>query len=342
MNVLVTIPTSVVGTDIFPEEARHRVESLGTVTWNPSESQFSATELRERLAGVDVLVTGWGCPRVSEEILGNADRLRLLAHVGGSVPAVATEAVYDRGVTVCSAVRVMAAFVAEGTLAHALASLRGIPRFDASMREGAYDRDLVDGATLFDASVGLVGLGSVGRELLKLLEPFDVTVRVYDPYVDADDLVAWDFARNASLDAVLERSDVVSVHAAKTEETVGLLGEDELGTLRDGSLLINAARGALIDESALLSELRTGRISAALDVFTREPLPEDSELRTLDNAVLTPHIAGAPTGRRMALTMIDEIERFESDEILQHEIARERFDVMTRNWLEAPGADDSR
>lgn len=341
MDILVTIPATDVGTEIFPVEARDRLESLGSVTWNENESQFTDTELRERLPGNDVLVTGWGCPRVSGKILEDADRLQLITHVGGSVPAVATESIYDHGVTVCSAVRVMATFVAEGTLTHALASLRGIPQYESSLRCGDYERDLVDGDTLFDKSVGLVGLGSVGRELLKLLDPFDVKVCVYDPYVDPDQLAAFDFASVASLDTVLDRSDIVSVHAAKTPETIGLLGAEQLEKLRDGALLINTARGALVDEQALIEELRSGRISAALDVFQHEPLPEESELRTLDNVVTTPHVAGSPTGRRMAFAMIDEIERFKRGEVLQHEISRDRFRLMTRNWLSATAEDES-
>lgn len=337
MDIFVTLPTDEIGTDMFPNEACDRLKSLGSIEWNPHERQLSRDELRDYLSGTDVLVTRWtGCPRITDDLLTEADDLQLLTHVGGAVPAVTTEAVYDHGATVCSAVRIMASFVAEGTLAHILTSLRGISEFDSSLKAGDYDRDLVDSTTLFDRSIGLVGLGSVGQELLKLLEPFDVTVRVYDPYVSPDRLTPFDFASKASLDTVLKQSDVVSVHAAKTEETIHLLDAEKLRKLQDGALLVNTARGAIVDEEALASELESGRIDAALDVFQREPLPEDSPLRAADNTVLTPHVAGAPTGQRMALAMIDEIDRFVNDEPLQHRISRERFHTMTDNTLAAP------
>jgi phosphoglycerate dehydrogenase-like enzyme len=337
VDVLVTLPGNRVGTEIFPTEACVRLEAVGSVTYNGTDEALSTADLRDLLPGVDVVVTGWGSvDRLTDAALEAADALELLVHVGGAVPAVATEAVYDHGVTVCSAVRVMAAFVAEAALAGTLVGLRGIAQFDSSLEAGGWDRDAAAVDTLLDGTVGLVGLGSVGQELLKLLAPFGVEVKVYDPYVDPDRLIAHDFASIASLDAVLEESDVVSVHAGKTEETIHLLDERRLAQLKDGAHLVNTARGAIVDERALISELRTGRITAALDVFRNEPLEEDSPLRTLDNAVLTPHVAGRPTGRRMALAMANEVERFVAGEPLQHTVSRERFSGMTRNWLEAP------
>lgn len=334
MNVLVTLTESAVGSEIFPTEACERLESVAEVTYNETGGSLTTADLQELLPGMDVIITGWGSvDRLDHEALETADDLSLLAHVGGSVPAIATEDVYDHGLTVCSAVRVMATFVAEATLTGILAGLRGTTQFDSSLETGGWDREAAPVGTLFDKTVGLVGLGSAGQALLPLLEPFDVEVKVYDPYIDPDRLVAYDFASVSTLDNVLEESDVVSVHAAKTEETIHLLDADRLAQLGDGTVLVNTARGALIDEKALIDELESGRITAALDVFQNEPLEEDSPLRTLDNAILTPHTAGLPTGRRMALAMADEVERFGAGEPLQHTISRERFQGMTRSWL---------
>jgi len=337
MHILVTLPTSEVGSEQFPDEARDRLEAVGSVTYNQASEKLTADELRALLSGVDVIVTRWtGCPQITESELETADGLELLVHVGGSVPAVASEAVYDRGVTVCSAIRVMGAFVAEATLAHILAGLRAIPQFDASLNNGGWDREVAPVDTLFDKTVGLVGLGSAGQEVLKLLEPFGVDINIYDPYVGPDRLVAHDSASLASLEKVLAESDVVSVHAAKTEETIHLLDEQRLAQLRDGALLVNTARGAIIDEQALIAELQTGRLTAALDVYQTEPIEEDNPLRTLDNAILNPHLAAKPTGRRMALAMVDETERFAENEPLQHRISRDRYQGMTRSWLDGP------
>lgn len=333
VTILVTIPEGDTRQTLVPADLRNRLEGLGDVTWNPRARQFSPDELRDRLRGTDVLVTGWGCPTLGGTVLSDADDLQLVVHVGGSVAAYATPELFERDITICSAIRVMGRFVAEGILAYALAALREVPALDAELEAGEWNGDRRRTETLFEKRVGFVGLGTVGRALLDLLDPFGVEVLVYDPYVSATELDEYEHARLADLDATLAESAVVSVHAAKTPETIHMLDADRLARLPDDSLLVNAARGALIDEEALVAELKTGRISAALDVFETEPLPSDSELRSLDNVVLGPHVAGAPTRERMAAAMFEEIERFVADDPLEHTISRQRFELMTDDRL---------
>jgi phosphoglycerate dehydrogenase-like enzyme len=335
MNLLVTLPEGETRETLLQPAIRERLAELGDVTWNPHSRQFTPTELRDRLRTTDVLVSGWGCPTLDSTVLADANDLRLVVHVGGSVGVVASHDLYDHDVTVCSAVRVMGRFVAEGIVTYALAALRDVPALDAELAAGEWNRDRQRAGTLFGASVGFVGLGTVGRALLDLLDPFDVDVSVYDPYVAEDALAGHENARMADLERVLAESTVVSVHAAKTPETIGLLDAERLARLPDGALLVNAARGAIVDEAALIAELRTGRIDAALDVFETEPLPPDSELRSLDNAVLGPHMAGSPTRERMAAAMAEEVARFAANEPLEHVIPRERFERMTDDRLSA-------
>ncbi|MWG33855.1 hydroxyacid dehydrogenase [Halomarina oriensis] len=332
METLVTLPDSLRRRLLSPDVER-RLEALGTVTWNGSDEQFRPADLREALAGVDVCVTGWGTPRLTEAVIADADALELMAHVGGSVGALASHALYDRDVTVCSAIGTMAPFVAEGVLAHLLATLRDLPAFDRDLRAGEWPKVPDRSDSLFGRTVGFVGLGAVGGELLDLLAPFDVEVLVYDPYVGTDRLSNHSNARIAALDETLRSADAVSVHAAKTPETVGLLDAERLALLRDGTVLVNAARGAVVDEDALVAELESGRIRAALDVFEREPLPADSPLRSLDAVSLTPHVAGAPAERHLAGTVVAEVERFAAGDPLRHTISRERFETMTDDSL---------
>jgi phosphoglycerate dehydrogenase-like enzyme len=335
MNVLVTLPEGETRATLMPPELRDRLDELGQVTWNPRTRQFTPDELREELRTIDVLVSGWGCPTLDESVLAGANDLELVVHVGGSVGFLATHDLYDREIIVCSAIGVMGRFVAEGILTYTLAALRDVPALDAELAAGEWNSDRERTETLFEASVGFVGLGTVGRALLDLLAPFDADVLVYDPYIAEDALAGHDDARLASLDTTLAESSVVSIHAAKTPETIGLLDADRLARLPDGALLVNAARGAIVDERALIAELRTGRISAALDVFETEPLSTDSPLRSLDNAVLGPHVAGSPTRERMAAAMIEEVARFAADDPLEHVIPRERFERMTDDRLSA-------
>lgn len=336
MRILVTSPAAPASDQLYPDAVVERLESLGDVEWNETDDQFTETELRDRLRDVDVCVTGWGCPTLSEDVLADADSLELVAHVGGSVASIASPTLYDRDVPVCSANHVMAPFVAEGILTYTLSALRDVASFDSAIKRGEWPNKVENPTeSLYDATVGFVGLGEVGRNLLDLLDPFDVTVRVYDPYVSADDLTDIDFATLAELDAVLETADVVSVHASKTPETLHMLDADRLAVLPDGCLLVNAARGAIVDEDALVEELQTGRIAAALDVFEEEPLSESHPLRNQENALLGPHVAGSPCRRHLADAVTSEIERFARGESLRHTVPRERYELMTRDWLEA-------
>jgi phosphoglycerate dehydrogenase-like enzyme len=331
MHVLVTAPDARTDDELYPPAVRERLEALGDVQWNDTGEQFTQAQLRDRLEGVDVCVTGWGCPTLSEDVVAAADSLRLVAHVGGSVAAVASDALYDRGVQVCSANHVMAPFVSEGILTYILGALRSLAYLDSGMKHGEWPSGRKQQSdTLYDATVGFVGLGEVGTNLLPLLEPFDVSVNVYDPYVSESALEAFPFATLTDLESTLSAGDVVSIHAAKTPETYHLLDAEKLALLPDDCLLVNAARGAIVDETSLLDELESGRINAALDVYETEPLPEDHPLREQQNAVLGPHVAGSPSRRQLADAVVTEIERLADGRPVEHAIPRERFEQMTR------------
>ncbi|QLH82013.1 hydroxyacid dehydrogenase [Halosimplex pelagicum] len=338
MDILVTLPDRTRGIQtFFSDEQMNQLEGFGSVDWNETESNFEPNELAARLEGVDVCVTGWGSPRIDREILESIDdlQLELVTHIGGSVASVVSDYVYDSDIAVCSANDVMAKFVGEYLLAATLTRLRDFPRFDADMKAGKWNRDNERVDTLFDKTVGFVGLGSIGEHFLEHLRSFDVDVLVYDPYITEDRLSDWTFAELADLDETLSRSNVVSIHASKTEETIHLMDEQRLGQLSDGCLFINAARGAIVDTEALIDELRTDRISAVLDVYEHKTLDADSELRDMDNVVLTPHMAGSAIRQPFTAAMIDEIERFSRDTALQHKIPHEQFELMTKPWIHA-------
>lgn len=329
MDILVTVPKGDLREDFFPDVVRDRLGSLGTVEWNPSSDDFTADELRDRIEGVDVLVTGWGSPRVTADVVAAADDLALVAHTGGSVGAIASEAVYDAGIAVVSANDVMAAFTAEHAFGSIVAKLRAIPALDAAMKRGERWPEDAEIRSLYRTDVGLVGLGTIGRHLLDHLAAFEVSVDVYDPYVDEAALDDYGFAELTDLETALD-AEVVSVHAARTEETVGMLGADELARIPDGALFVNTARAEIVEEDALLAELRSGRIEGAFDVYREEPLPVDHELRSLDNVLLTPHVGGSQIRPPLTDAVLDDVERFRRGEPLEHEIPREQWETMTR------------
>lgn len=268
--------------------------------------------LEEVLARTEILVTGWGCPRLDAAVLDAAPHLRAVLHSAGSVKSFATPELWRRGVAVSSAAVANAQPVAEYTLAMIL--LAGKDLFAARDRlrtERAFPGwGLVPGIGNHGRRVGVIGASRIGRRVIDLLRPFDLRVSLTDPYVDEAGAAALGVPL-LPLDDLLRTSDIVTVHAPETPETRHLVGRRELSLMPDGAVLINTARGALVDHEALTAELRTGRLCAILDVTDPEPLPADSPLYDLPNAFITPHLAGSQGNEaaRLGLVVAEEAER---------------------------------
>ncbi|MFI0938267.1 hydroxyacid dehydrogenase [Streptomyces sp. NPDC021020] len=286
--------------------------------------------LAAALGDAEILVTAWGTARLDAALLERAPRLRLVAHTGGAVSPYVTGAVLDRGVRVTQAGAAMAPPVAEVALAFTLALLHRVHRFDHALRAGlpweeasaAPERHGIAGCP-----VGVVGASRTGRAYIALARALGAEVSVYDPYLPPDEARALG-VRATGLDNLLATSRVVAVHAPALPETHHLLAARELALMPDGAGLVNTARSWLVDESALLAELRTGRLDAALDVFDAEPLPPDHPFRTLPNTLLTPHQAAATVEGRQALgdSTVAEIARYVSGEPLLHAVGREALE----------------
>jgi phosphoglycerate dehydrogenase-like enzyme len=196
------------------------------------------------------------------------------------------------GVKVIDASDACSQSVAEWTVGAAIAGLRKFDVFDRQMKHGVKWPPWRGVAKQLNGSTfGLVALGRVGKYVLRYLKPYDVRVLVCDPGLTPQQAVELG-VELVDLHTLLKNSDVISLHAPKAPQTKGMIGASELGLIRDGALLINCARAWLLDNAAFRREMATGRFRAYLDVFEPEPPPEDDILRTLDNAVLTPHIAG--------------------------------------------------
>jgi phosphoglycerate dehydrogenase-like enzyme len=273
------------------------------------------------LGDVELLVTGWGCPPVDAAVLAAAPRLRAIVHAAGSAKGHVTPACWARGIVVSTAAEANARPVAEYTLAMILLANKAAARAERLYRER---RGRVDALAELPAvgnagkTVGVIGASRIGRRVIALLRPFDLEIVVHDPYV----------AGSVPLDELLAAADVVTVHAPSLPATRHLLDRPRLGLMRDGATLINTARGALVDHDALIAELRTGRISAVLDVTDPEPLPAGSPLYDLPNVVLTPHIAGAlgTEVRRLGDAAIDEVARYAAGEPFMHPLTAADLD----------------
>lgn len=260
----------------------------------------TSAEVAQAIPGFDALVTGWGTPALTPEVFERASDLRLIAHSAGSVKAMlgrcAVEHVMPRGICMFSANRAIAYNAAEHTLGLMIAMCRKLSEQAQALRRnpGIWpDRMVRHNAQFLTGSrVGLVSASEVGRQVIRLLKPFDVELRVFDPFLTFDEALGLGVEK-VDLMTVFEQSDIVSVHAPLLPATRGLIGRAHFAAMRDGAVFINTSRGAILDESALVCELGSGRFSAALDVTIEEPLPADSPLLTLENVLVTPHLAGS-------------------------------------------------
>ncbi|MBO5415597.1 MAG: hydroxyacid dehydrogenase [Clostridia bacterium] len=324
MKILVTVPEGPVRTSFFPPHVCARLEALGEVEYNTTGRNYTPDELREHLMGKDVALTGWGTGLLDEYVLEGNDTLKLLAHTGGAVTPVASDYLYDKGIRVISGNRLYAESVAEAVIAYALASLRRIPEFTQRSREGGwYEGEIWEG--LLDQTVGIVGFGMISKSFMKLGKTFRLKFKVVDkPYITEEDKKEYGF-ETASIEEVFSTCKIISIHSAMTDKTYHMVNERLLSMIPDGALLINTARGPVIDEQALIRELEKKRFNAVLDVYeAQEPLPLDYPLRHLDNVICIPHMGGPTYDRRQVVTMAlaDDIENFFRGGELKQEISR--------------------
>jgi phosphoglycerate dehydrogenase-like enzyme len=229
-------------------------------------------------------------------VFAGCPALRVLARVGVGLDTVDVEAATGAGVAVTVTPGVNTATVADHTLALILACCRRLVENDRRTRDGGWDRGgALNGGDLTGETVGIVGLGSIGRAVARRLAGFDATLLGTDlPGVECD------LVERVELDELLQRSAIVTIHVPLTAATRGLIGARELALMPDGAILVNTSRGSVIDEAALVDELRSGRLGAGLDVFEAEP-PRGSPVLALERAVVTPHIAGISVRTQQAM-----------------------------------------
>lgn len=286
---------------------------------------FADPAHRAALAGVEVLITGWGCPRIDADVLARTPNLRVVLHTAGSVRGLIGEAAWDRGLLVSSAAHANALPVAEFTLAAILFAAKDAfaarDRYRTTHRYPTPAETATTGA--FGRRVGIIGASRVGRRVLELLRPLELTRALSDPYLDPAQAAELG-ARHLDLDELLATSEIVSLHAPDLPETRHLLDRRRLALIPDGGVFINTARGALVDEHALVDELESGRISAVLDVTDREPLPADHPFFLLPNVFLTPHIAGSLGNElaRLGAHTVAELGRYRAGRPLRHPVSR--------------------
>ena len=284
-RVLVTDEIDAEGVALLAAEAQIVVDEVPTL---PKE------DLLQRIPAYDAIV-GRSATRISTELLERAAKLKVVGRAGVGVDNIDLETATALGVAVINAPAGNTIAVVELFFGAVIALLRHIPRADASMHAGRWDRSALLGSELKDRTLGIVGLGRIGGEVAIRARAFGMSVIAYDPYIAQSRFEALRAQQVESLDSLLERSNILTVHTPLTDETKGIIGRREIARLPRRAIVVNMARGGIVEEQALLDALTGNHLfGAVIDAYEKEPLVSDHPLRAMPNVVLTPHI-GAST-----------------------------------------------
>jgi D-3-phosphoglycerate dehydrogenase len=249
------------------------------------------SDLAEKIADYDAIIIRSGT-HLTKELIERAERLKVIGRAGVGVDNVDVDAASHRGIVVANAPQSTVVSAAEHTIGLLLALSRSIPQAHAALKQGTWDRARFAGLELAGKTLGLAGFGRIGQQVARRARALEMNVLAYDPYVAPVRFRELGVERKESLEELLGASDFLSLHLTLAPETYRLIGREQLAAAKDGIRIVNAARGELVDEEALLEALVSGKVAgAALDVFSVEPY--SGPLLELDNVVVTPHLAAS-------------------------------------------------
>ncbi len=283
MKVLVSDNLSKVGIEIFEKTPGVEVHV---------KTGLKPEELKEVIKDYDALVIR-SATKVTADIIAAADKLKVIGRAGIGLDNVDIPAATQRGIVVMNTPEGNTITTAEHAIAMIMALSRNIPQATASLKAGKWEKKQLQGKELYNKTLGIIGAGHIGRIVADRAKGLKMNVIVYDPYVKPEVLSELG-AEGVDFDELLRRSDYVTVHTPRTPETMNLINKDTLSKMKKGAMLINCARGGIVNEDDLYDALASGHLAgAALDVFSQEP-PGKIKLMELDNFICTPHL-GAST-----------------------------------------------
>jgi D-3-phosphoglycerate dehydrogenase / 2-oxoglutarate reductase len=310
-RILVTDEIDADGVALLTAEPSFQVDVLPTLP---------PAELLERIGEYDAFV-GRSATRVTDELLRRASRLRVVGRAGVGVDNIAIDTATERGIAVINAPAGNTVAVAELFFATLIGLIRHVPRAAESMRDGRWDRSKLLGTEIKGRTLVIVGVGRIGSEVATRALAFGMDVAGYDPYVGDERFRALRIRRLATLDEAVDEADVLTVHTPLTDETKGMIGKKELAHMRSGAIVMNLARGGIIEEAALVQAIESGKLRGAIvDAFVKEPLAPDHPLRKSPNVLLTPHL-GASTAEAQRNVAVDACAAVR-DALLHGELSR--------------------
>lgn len=272
------------------DEYIKQLEDAGCeVILDPKTTDLSEEEIIERMPGVYAHICG--SDRWTAKAIDSCDSLKIISRIGIGYDNVDVKHATEKGIAVTTCPGAGAEAVAEEAFALMLAVGRQIVAGDKICHEGKWDK--VIGPAMYRKTLGIIGLGRIGKKLVEIVRGFDMKIIAFDPVHDDEFAAKWNVTYVDSIDDLLKQADVISLHCMKNESTIGLIKEREFGLMKPRAILINCARGGLVDEKALYNALKEKKIyGAGFDVLVHEPIQKDEPLLQLDNFVMMPHNAG--------------------------------------------------
>jgi D-3-phosphoglycerate dehydrogenase len=303
------VPTVLVSDALAPEGVAILKRAAGLTV--VERTGMKPDELLEVVRDIDGLVVR-SSTRVTAEVIAAAPKLRVVGRAGIGVDNVDVTAATERGIAVVNTPEGNNVTTAEHALALLVSLARHVPQATASMKAGKWEKGRFSGTELWNRTLGLVGLGNIGRIVADRARGLGMQVIAADPYTSPEVAAKLD-VELVSLEELFERADAVTVHVPKTKETTGLLGKEAFARMKDGVLIVNAARGGIVDEAALYEALESGRVrGAGLDVFEKEPPPADHPLVQHERVICTPHL-GASTQqaqKNVSIAVAEQVRDF--------------------------------
>ena len=332
-TVLVTIPEGNVRDSFLPPDVKAYLEDNFTVKYNTLGRAYTQDEYKAELMNADFVLGSWGSPLLCGDVLEGNDRFKMLAYTAGSIADCTSPEIWERGIKVSGGNDLFAESVAEAAIVYIITALRGIYDDIFSIRNGGWKSPLVkDTRGIPDREIGIIGCGAVARHVMRLLQPFRCSFKVAADYTVDEEYLKSVNARQVSMEEVFSTCNIVSLHLSLTPQSRGTIGGKYFEMMPKDSVFVNTARGAILHEDEMTKVLKKRPdIKAVLDVFENEPLPLDSELRTLPNVYCLPHRGGPTIDRRRYIgrAMVDEMIRFEKGEPLKYEITAAAASRMT-------------
>lgn len=319
---------------VFTPEAEEQLAAFAEVVNLGQNGRFGEEQLAAALADAAGVITCWGTPKITGSMARQARCLKVIAHAAGSLRPVVDREVLELGIQVTSQAGAIARAVAEYTIGMILTGLRLTWQADRRLQASRDWKSSVPPGDLCwevaGRTVGVVSLSRVGWLVARKLSALEAKVLAFDPYADDASFQGSGARKVKTLEALFERSSVVTVHAPVTEETCRMVDGPLLAKLPDGALLVNTARGCIFDQKALEDELAAGRLRACLDVTDPEPPAADSRLYGLPNVLLTPHQAGlsVEARQRQGLGAVEDVRRVLAGERLSYGVTPDRWDIL--------------